>query len=90
MALTPGIRAVAATKDCVSLPQYFRKQGYFTAGFGKVFHDGAIPKELQKNEFDVWGPAPGMPIPPEKFVRTPSQIELMDWGIFPEDDRDQA
>ena len=88
--LAPGIRAVEVTKNCVSLPQYFRKQGYFTAGFGKVFHDGAIPKELQKDEFDVWGPAPGMPIPKEKFVLTPSKMNAVDWGIFPEDDRDQA
>jgi choline-sulfatase len=88
--LAPGIRDVNATKSCVSLPQYFRKQGYFTAGFGKVFHDGAIPKELQGDEFDIWGPAPGMPIPPEKFVQTPSPIKAMDWGIFPEDDHDQA
>jgi choline-sulfatase len=88
--LAPGIRAVDATKNCVSLPQYFRKQGYFTAGFGKVFHDGAIPKELQKDEFDVWGPAPSVPTPKEKFVQTPSLIKAMDWGIFPENDHDQA
>ena len=88
--LMPGIRAVEATKNSVSIPQYFRKQGYFTAGFGKVFHDGSIPKELQKDELDVWGPAPGMPIPKEKFVQTPSPIKAMDWGVFPEDDRDQA
>lgn len=88
--LVPGIREVDATKNSVSLPQYFREQGYFTAGFGKVFHDGSIPKELQKDEFDVWGPAPGMPIPEKKFVETPSPIKAMDWGVFPKDDRDQA
>jgi choline-sulfatase len=88
--LSPGIRAVEVTKSSVSLPQYFREQGYFTAGFGKVFHDGSIPKELQKDEFDVWGPAPGMPFPEKKFVETPSTLKGMDWGIFPVDDRDQA
>lgn len=88
--LMPGIRAVEATKNSVSIPQYFRNQGYFTAGFGKVFHDGSIPKELQKEELDVWGPSPGMPIPKEKFVQTPSPMNAMDWGIFPKDDRDQA
>lgn len=88
--LAPGLRAVEATQNCVSLPQYFRKQGYFTAGFGKVFHDGSIPQELQKDEFDVWGPAPGMPFPKQKFVNTPSNMKAVDWGIFPEDDRDQA
>jgi arylsulfatase A-like enzyme len=88
--LAPGLRAVEVTKNCVSIPQYFRKQVYFTAGFGKVFHDGSIPQELQKDEFDVWGPAPGIPMPNEKFVKTPSPMKLVDWGIFPEDDRDQA
>ena len=88
--LAPGLRTVEATKNRVSLPQYFRKQGYFTAGFGKVFHDGSIPKELQANEFEVWGPAPGMPIPKQKFVQTPSKMDAVDWGVFPEDDRDQA
>lgn len=88
--LWPGIRVVEATKDRVSIPQYFRKQGYFTAGFGKVFHDGSIPKELQQYELDVWGPAPGIPTPNEKFVQTPSPIKAMDWGVFPEDDRDQG
>ncbi len=88
--LAPGIRAVDVTKNTVSLPQYFRKQGYFTAGFGKVFHDGSIPKELQKDEFDVWGPAPGMPFPEKKFVVTQSTLRGMDWGVFPEDDRLQA
>lgn len=88
--LMPGIRDVDVTKNVVSLPQYFRKQGYFTAGFGKVYHDGSIPKELQKEELDVWGPAPGIPMPEKKFVETPNPMNAVDWGIFPEDDRDQA
>lgn len=88
--LAPGIRDVAATKDAVTLPQYFAQHGYFTATFGKVFHDGSIPPPLRTNEFHVWGPAPGMPLPSEKFVNTPSPIRVMDWGMFPEDDREQA
>lgn len=88
--LAPGIRDVAATRDAVTLPQYFARHGYFTAGFGKVFHDGSIPPRLRTNEFHVWGPAPGMPLPKEKLVRTPDPIRAMDWGIFPEDDREQA
>jgi arylsulfatase A-like enzyme len=88
--LVPGIRAVAATTNCVTLPQYFERHGYFTATYGKVFHDGSIPARLQKYEFDVWGPAPSMPLPKEKLVYTPDDIRAMDWGIFPKDDRDQA
>ena len=55
--LVPGIREVARTRKCVTLPQYFARHGYFTAAFGKVFHDLSIPEELQTNEFNVWGPA---------------------------------
>ena len=28
------------TSKAISLPQYFREQGYFTTGFGKIYHDG--------------------------------------------------
>jgi len=88
--LAPGIREVAATRDCVTLPQYFGRHGYFTATFGKVFHDGSIPPALRTNEFHVWGPAPAMPLPNEKFVATPASLRVMDWGVFPPDDRAQA
>ena len=59
--LAPGIRDVAATKNCVTLPQYFAAHGYFTATFGKVFHDGSIPPRLRTNEFNFWGIATPMP-----------------------------
>lgn len=88
--LAPGIRDVAATKDCVTLPQYFSAHGYFTATFGKIFHDGSIPARLRTNEFNVSGIAPGMPHPKQKIVQTPSTMAAMDWGVFPEDDREQA
>ena len=88
--LAPGLRDVAATKNRVTLPQHFARNGYFTAGFGKVFHDGSIPPPLRTNEFHVWGIAPGMPLPKDKFVHTPSDIRAMDWGVFPENDREQA
>jgi arylsulfatase A-like enzyme len=87
--LKPGIRSVDVTRNCVTLPQYFQNNGYFTASFGKVFHDGAIPAELQKNEFDVWGPAPGMPMPAKRLVESNIPERGMDWGIFPENDGDQ-
>jgi choline-sulfatase len=88
--LAPGIRDVARTRDVVTLPQYFAQHGYFTAGFGKVFHDGSIPPHLHTNEFNVWGPAPGMPLPAVKFVQTPSSMRAVDWGVFPKDDHEQA
>lgn len=88
--LAPGIRNVAALTNHVTLPQHFAAHGYFTAISGKVFHDGSIPAHLRTNEFNVWGPAPGMPRPEKKLVHTPSEIAAMDWGVFPADDREQA
>jgi len=88
--LLPGLRDVAVTRDCVTLPQYFARHGYFTAGFGKVFHDGSIPPVRQTNEFNFWGLAPGMPLPKKKIVATPAKMSVMDWGVFPSDDHDQA
>jgi arylsulfatase A-like enzyme len=88
--LVPGIRDVASLKRWVTLPQYFAAHGYFTSTCGKVYHDGSIAPRDRAREFQVWGPAPGMPLPPKKFVHTPDDMRPMDWGVFPENDRDQA
>lgn len=92
--LAPGIRAVPALADRVTLPQHFAAHGYTTASFGKVFHDGSIPPEQRAHEFDVWGPAPPMPLPAQRLATatgaTGGVARLVDWGIFPERDEDQA
>src|SRR5689334_9067984 len=84
--LAPGIRSVAATRDRVTLPQHFAANGYYTFSCGKIFHDGSIAPKDRPNEFAVWGPAPGMPMPKQKFVHTPDDIAGMDWGVFPDRD----
>jgi choline-sulfatase len=89
-ALEPGIRAVAALKDKVTLPQHFAAHGYWTATSGKVFHDGSIAPADRPGEFQVWGAAGGMTLPPAKFVHTPDDMPAMDWGVFPKCDEDQA
>lgn len=92
--LAPGIRAVPALANRVTLPQHFAAHGYRTASFGKVFHDGSVPADRRAREFDVWGPAPGMPLPDERLAPstglTGGVARLVDWGIFPERDEDQA
>ena len=88
--LRPGPREVPMLKDWVMLPQYFAQHGYFTACFGKVWHDGAIKPADQPQEFTVFGPAPGIPRPPKKFVNTPAEMRGVDWGVFPANDRDQG
>jgi choline-sulfatase len=87
--LAPGIRQVAATKDVVTLPQYFHRHGYYTFTCGKIFHDGSVATKPGE-EFDVWGEPGRMPGPPRKFVATPDPHPLVDWGVFPQDDREQA
>lgn len=88
--LQPGVRAVPALKERVSLPQHFAQQGYSTFTAGKVFHDGSIRPAEREKEFQAWGTTVGMPRPPRKFVQTPDATPLMDWGIFPERDEQQA
>lgn len=88
--LVPGLRAVARTRQVVTLPQAFARSGYLTFTSGKVFHDGSIPLAGRTNEFQVWGDPGGYTnLPVRKFVTTPDPIKLMDWGAYPERDEDQ-
>ena len=79
--LAPGPRAVPLLKNWVMLPQYFEQHGYFTASFGKVYHDGAIKPAERAREWTVFGPSPGEPLPPQKIVETPSPMKVVDWGV---------
>ena len=87
--LAPGIRDVEMTKDWVTLPQTFLKAGYHTYSCGKIYHDGAFKPKDRAAEFGEWGPAPGMPRPPERFAKLPGkQHPLMDWGPWPATDEE--
>ncbi len=88
--LAPGLRDVAALKEHVTLPQAFTDSGYYTYTCGKVYHDGALRGADRLREFGEWGPAPGMSRPERKFVQTPDPNPLVDWGVYPERDEDQA
>jgi choline-sulfatase len=85
-AMGPWFRTIEPFKDIVTLPQHFAANGYRTLGTGKIFHDASVPPERRKDgaEFTVWGFEGDFgPFPPKKFVRTPSEIKAMDWGVFP-------
>jgi choline-sulfatase len=88
--LAPGIRQVEALADHVTLPQTFLRAGYHTFACGKIYHDGSIQPPHRAAEFGTWGPAPGIPRPAAKISRLPGGGPLMDWGVFPERDEDQA
>lgn len=80
--LQPGARQVPMLKDWVMLPQYFAQHGYFTASFGKVWHDGSVKPADRAAEFTVYGPAPGEPLPKTKIVTTESAMKVVDWGVL--------
>jgi len=84
--LAPGPREVPLLKDWVMLPQYFAQHGYFTACYGKIWHDGAIKPADKANEFNVFGPAPGEQYPAHKIVETQSNLRAVDWGVRPGED----
>lgn len=90
--LMPGIRDVERTKNHVTLPQTFTQAGYYTYTCGKIYHDGSIKPKDRPREFNTWGPAPGQPRPPKRFVDlpTPNQHPLMDWGAWPEKDEESG
>jgi arylsulfatase A-like enzyme len=76
-------------KECVTLPQHFAASGYTTYTSGKVFHDGSLSPEERAREFQHWGSPGPLALPPSKLARTPDDMPLMDWGMYPEQDQDQ-
>ncbi|MEY4485315.1 MAG: hypothetical protein RL693_2767 [Verrucomicrobiota bacterium] len=90
--LAPGIRDVATLKQHVTLPQALHQQGYSTFTCGKIYHDGSFKPKDRAAEFDVWGASPGMGKPDKPIANLPivGRHPAMDWGAFPEDEKDAA
>lgn len=90
--LAPWFRKLDAWKDRVTLPQHFRAHGYRTLVTGKVYHGNAGGPRARLKEFDVWGPPPGIGARPTKKLIPPTPMgnhPLMDWGVFPHEDKDK-
>ena len=84
--LAPWFRDLAPWKDRVALPQHFKAHGYRTYTCGKVYHGGAGGPARRAAEFDVWGPAGGIGVKPERKLIPPTPMgdhPLMDRGVFP-------
>ena len=90
--LQPWFRTVEKFKDHVTLPQYFKANGYKTLTAGKIYHGGYPPRKERSAEYDIWGPPAGVGVrPPEKLVTTPGgNHPLVDWGTFPHKDEDKG
>lgn len=87
--LAPSIRGVPGFAEVTLLPGHFRNNGYRTAVGGKLYHAYPAPR-FRGRDFDEWGPECDFgPLPPEKFIRTPSPLRLVDWGVFPAHDEQQ-
>lgn len=88
--LSPWFRTLPEFADLVTLPQYFKKNGYRTYSTGKIHH-GPHGRGQDDGEFDVIGPGGGVGVRPTKpLVNAPSGHPLVDWGVFPHDDKDKG
>jgi arylsulfatase A-like enzyme len=87
--LSPWFRTAPALRELVSLPQAFARAGYHTAVSGKIYHvfPPAPDREEEVDEYGV--PCNFGPLPKKKFVETPANHRLVDWGIFPAKDEQQ-
>ncbi len=91
--LAPWFRNVEEWQDRVALPQHFKAHGYRTYTSGKIYHGGVGGPQKRAVEFDVWGPAGGIGVRPEKKLIPPTPMgnhPLMDWGVFPHNDEDKG
>jgi len=79
--LSPHLRQCKTTRDLVTLPQYFARNGYETIGGGKIFHvEGPLEFDSYGGRFGGFGPRPRLPI------NCRQAHPLWDWGAFPDSD----
>jgi arylsulfatase A-like enzyme len=78
-----------ATKEIIFLPEYFKNNGYYTMGVGKLFHDHAPNNIFEESGGRVKGFGP---LPEKRFVwdgfgpadKTKYGRTSTDWGAYPE------
>ncbi|MDB4375467.1 sulfatase-like hydrolase/transferase, partial [bacterium] len=88
--LAPWFRNLDPYKDLAALPQHLKANGYTTYSAGKIYH-GNYGRKKGDSEFDHLGPgATGAPFPKKKLIDTPSKMKLVDWGLFPHQDKDKG
>lgn len=83
--LSPNFRDVDGTKHEITLPQYFRRHGYYTSTCGKIFHgksDSASFNDIQSNK--------GWRRGKQKLsYKLPGSNPLWDWGQVDVPDEEQ-
>jgi choline-sulfatase len=85
--LQPSFKTVPQYANHITIPKAFQANGYATSTLGKIYHGSFLPK----GEFDKTGTRAKLPnrFPKKKFVDTPQNHRLVDWGIWPPKDSDQ-
>ena len=83
------LRFSGAGKDCVTLPQHFRQNGYLTTGSGKVYHgkfpdpmswDSYIPSRFNQSHLGA--------TPEQKPVNGMEGMDNLDWGPMDVEDEE--
>jgi len=83
--LSPGIRESPVTKNAVTMPERFAKEGYKVFGAGKIFHhklnNSVFKKVGEYLRTGGFGPSP------KKKINYPIGHPLWDWGAYPNEDQ---
>ena len=83
--LSPDLRQSVETKNALTMPERFHKEGYSIFGAGKIFHN-----KLNKTVFGGLGEylnTGGFGPSPKKKVNYPIGHPLWDWGAYPSEDK---
>ncbi len=85
------MRRADATKDAVTLPQYFQRNGYRVVGGGKIFH-GAYPDPPSWQEYypSQTQNKPPDPLPPNRPLSGIPKAGQFDWGVVNVPDKEMG
>ncbi|MDP6047016.1 MAG: sulfatase [Phycisphaerae bacterium] len=79
-----------ASRGHLTLPEYFRKHGYYAAGFGKIYHHHSNGAYNDPESWDSFKKMDSQYMPPKKLngaARYGSRNT--DWGAWPKDDQEK-
>jgi arylsulfatase A-like enzyme len=78
-----------ATKGHLTLPEYFGRHGYFTAGFGKIYHHQKNGAFNDPAAWDMFKKMDAQYMPQEKLNHAQEYgSRNTDWGPWPRDDQE--
>ena len=79
-----------AIKAHLTIPEYFSKHGYKTAGFGKIYHHHSGGKFNDPKPWDLFRKMDPQFMPPSKLNKSPKYgSKNTDWGAWPADSQEE-